>query len=241
MINRPSQPVPQGASGFFALTSQASCLSCFVQVVTLFVLVYTFLDVVDMQNNMEVWDTLGFEVHCVLAACSALRVCRMIPFLPSTHSILNVVRKSLSTLIAMAILTIIVTLAYAIAGVTLFGTYSHKFNTASDETLLTSSSYNQEFANFRRTIKTMQLLYNIGTGGEFAGIMQQAVMATPDRISWIVPVYVLSYLILIKYIIASVCTLVVVYKFTIHATEKNGLAMEAVIDFQQKWQKVDPF
>ena len=36
--------------------------------VTLFVLVYTFLDVVDMQNNMEVWDTLGFEVHCVLAA-----------------------------------------------------------------------------------------------------------------------------------------------------------------------------
>jgi hypothetical protein len=189
--------------------------------VTLFVLVYTFLDVVDMQNNMEVWDTLGFEVHCVLAACSALRVCRMIPFLPSTHSILNVVRKSLSTLIAMAILTIIVTLAYAIAGVTLFGTYSHKFNTASDETLLTSSSYNQEFANFRRTIKTMQLLYNIGTGGEFAGIMQQAVMATPDRISWIVPVYVLSYLILIKYIIASVCTLVVVYKFTIHATEKK--------------------
>ena len=59
---------------------------------------------------------------------------------------------------------------------TLFGTY-HKFNTASDETLLTSSSYNQEFANFRRTIKTMQLLYT-SVLGEFAGIMQMCSMAT---------------------------------------------------------------
>lgn len=209
--------------------------------VTFIVLIYGFLDIIDMQDNMEVWDTLGFETYSALAAFSALRIFRVIPFVPYTHSILKVVRKSMSTLLAMALLTIVVTLAYAIAGVTLFGEYSNDFDVNSDETLLTSETYNAGFSNFKRIVKAMQLLYNIGTGADFAGIMQQAGEATPDRISWVVYIYVLSYLILVKYIISSVCMLVVVYKFTIHATDMNGLAMEAVRDFQEKWQEKDPF
>ena len=123
----------------------------------------------------------------------------------------------------------------------MFGEYSASFEVDTDASLLTSKFYNDEHSNFLRIVPAMQLLYYIGTGADFSGVMQQATAHVPRELQWFVPVYLLSYLIVIKYIIYSVCVLVVVYKFTIHATDVNGLAMEAVDDFRRNWQERDPF
>ena len=210
-------------------------------IVTLVVLVYGFLDMVDMQPGMEVWATLGYEMHSFLTGCVSLRLFRLIRFMHHTHAVLLVVRKSMSTLVAMAVLTAVLTFAYAIVGVALFGQYSSRFDIGSDLSILSSDIYNHEFSNFERVVPCMQLLYFIGTGGEFAGVMQQLTTKTPPNLRWFGPVYILSYLILVKYVIYSVCVLVVVYKFTIHATDVNGLAMEAIVDFQRVWQERDPY
>jgi WD40 repeat protein len=209
-------------------------------VVTLVVLVYAFLDIIDMQDGFQVWSVLGFELYSLLCGCVSLRLLRLIPFMPETHACFIVVRKSMSTLLAMAALTTIITLAYAIVGVTLFGKYSDDFEVDTDASLLSADIYSTEHANFKKVLPAMQLLYYIGTGADFAGVMQQATSKTPGSVSWLVPIYILSYLILIKYIIFSVCVLVVVYKFTLHATDVNGLAMDAIEDFRTQWQLCDP-
>jgi len=210
-------------------------------IVTIVVLIYGFLDVFDMQPGNPVWKTLGHEMHAFLASCISLRIFRIIRYLRTTHTVLLVVRKSMSTLLAMAALTAAITLAYAIVGVSLFGKYSESFEIDTDASLLTSKFYNAEHSNFVEIVPAMQLLYYIGTGADFSGLMQQTTMHVPSNMQWFVPIYLLSYLIVIKYVIYSICVLVVVYKFTIHATDVNGLAMEAVDDFRRNWQERDPF
>jgi len=210
-------------------------------IVTIVVLIYGFLDVFDMQPGNPVWKTLGHEMHAFLAGCISLRIFRVIRYLRTTHTVLLVVRKSMSTLLAMAALTAAITLAYAIVGVSLFGEYSESFEIDTDASLLTSKFYNAEHSNFREIVPAMQLLYYIGTGADFSGLMQQTTEHVSSNLKWFVPIYLLSYLIVIKYVIYSVCVLVVVYKFTIHATDVNGVAMEAVDDFRRNWQERDPF
>jgi WD40 repeat protein len=209
--------------------------------VTIIGLVYGFLDLIDLQDGVEVWDTLGFELYSVLVGFISMRTIRLLQFFPHTISILYVVKRSTPTLIALAILSAIVTFAYAVVGVSLLGEKSDKFEIGTDASLLTDTLYDSDHANFKRVLPCMQLLYYIGTGADFAGVMQQAQLHTSDDVSWFIPVYLFSYMIIVKYIIFSVCVLDVVYMFTLHATDVNGLAMEAVDDFRAKWQERDPF
>jgi len=229
---------------FVAFSWRAVTLTWYDRVdtfVTLIGLIYGFLDLIDLQNGVEVWDTLGFEFYSVLVGFISMRVLRLLQFFPHTISILYVVKRSLPTLIALAILSAIVTFAYAVVGVSMLGKASDKFEVGNDASLLEPTLYDQDHANFKRVLPCMQLLYYIGSGADFAGVMQQAQLHTADNVSWFIPVYLYSYMIIVKYIIFSICVLDVVYMFTLHATDVNGLAMEAVDDFRLKWQERDPF
>jgi hypothetical protein len=157
---------------------------------------------------------------------------------------LNAIKRSLSMLLGLALYTTVLTFTYALFGVCLLGPVHNKLlviastrsTSAVDSRSLLSADFYNAHSHFGAVVPCMQLLYYIGTGADSAGIIEQVMRHLHSGLAWVAPIYFVSYIILVRWLIPALATLVVVYIFTLQESKLNGLAMEVVEQFRLAWR-----
>lgn len=185
----------------------------------------------------------GADYRKLMSTLPAFRLVRIIPFVPSVHTLLDVCVKSIVSLCPLIMVYAVVTFTWAVLGVIIFGSRAEGFvkvGSGHGEIVVSSDTYDLRHAHFGTTLGAMQLLISMSTGEDYPGVIEKGVEMWPaPEMVWVASLYLLSYVLLTKYFIGSLCVLTVVWKMTTHMSSVNGLAMEVVDSFRAAWKQYD--
>ncbi|KAJ1458807.1 Ion transport protein-domain-containing protein [Pelagophyceae sp. CCMP2097] len=209
------------------------------------VALYVALEASDSWDSLEDLDPTGSSgggtLQKALYGLRTTQVLLVVPHFVEMQMVVRALYSALGTTVPMVLLMTMVTFAFAVIGMVLFGNADLPKHDGFGMREPFGTYWNVARIRFTTVSKSMNVLFIAATANNWTAVRDKMAPGLDPLLRPVLNIFWVAYILLVRFLFLNVCTLIFIYQYEASSPLQPWIAMQQVDEFLQAWQHFDEF